>query len=502
MSWEVWVSLYVLLESLFYLLLWLWSRRWQRPLCALRGDFPRAPRFPEDILKMVEHHMCRSRKDAEDFISNWHFGTPLKQIQRKDVEDFLAWSFFTRRRSELTQGEVSLITDCLERVEEKVGIVFGRESSLPGHPASSQKFAAHTWESDCGHHHFPLIVYLFMFAVKRIIGTPCLLLLGFRYRKQGVLRYWIRERDWSCARRSRAGPPEEVLLFFHGICPGLTVYLQYLMRFRHQTVILFELNWVTFNPLCTTVPTRDDFCNSVVDTLEANEISRVCLSAHSYGSFMVAWLLHCPRLSGKITRTVLVSPPALNLFIAKTCKIVCYDKPFWFDYTLAHVFFRQFYWHHHVLTASDLPEGSTVVLSEHDELIPVSDVVRDCEEHRVRCYVEPSTKHAFEIVYPMACAKIVRFIRQGQGEPLNNDNGVRLFFHSARSSKLYSQICEWCLPALDAISSLIVMRGHSPFNLPMLLYLDELWPGGMRSWSQQNLKSYVKDEDDDEGKIQ
>merc|ERR1711972_770600 len=212
---------------------------------------------------------------------------------------------------------------------------------------------------------------------------------------------------------------------------------------------------------------------------------------------MVAWLLFFPRFKGRVTRVVLVSAPALNLFIAKTCKIVCYDKPIWFDYCLAHLFFRQFYWHQCVLTASDLPKGSTVVLVEHDELIPVADVARDCADHDVRCHVIPRTTHAFEILMPLTCARVVQFIRQSSGDPLNNDQDVSLFFHSARSSKLYGRFCDSSLRALDALANLFVMRGHSPFNLHMLSYIDELWPGGRKSLSAGNLVSLAQEGDCD-----
>lgn len=492
-TWTEYGYIVAVVELLFYVFLWIRWTRWQCPLNFFRGDFPKKARPPADIIKMVEHHMCRSRKDAETFLADWHFGASTKTMSREDVEEFLSWSFFFRRRQELTDDELSLLTKCLARVEKKTGLSWGSEQApLSGHSYSAQKFAAHTWETQCSYHHFPLVFYLICFIFKRLIGTPCLLLLGFRYSRQGSLGYWTRHLDCTCVRRSRpqAGP-QEALLFFHGICPGLVTYLQFLMRFRHQTVILFELPWVTFNPLCTTVPSVDDFCNDVADALDAQRIARVCLSGHSYGSFMVAWLLRHPRMAGRVARVVLVSAPALNLFIVKTCKVVCYDKPFWFDYCLAHIFFRQFHWHECVLTAADLPKGSTVVLCEHDELVPIADVVRDCEENGVRCFVIPQHRHAWEIINPIACARVVKFIREGRGEPLRpkDDKGVGLFFHTARSSERWTKLYNLFYGLIDAIMSLFITTGHSPFDLSMLSYLDDLWPGGRKSPSVDNLQS-------------
>jgi len=496
-----------LAELLFYIVLWLRWKGWSRPLNYWRGEFPKSRLTPTDIIKMVEHHMSRSLKDAEDFLSDWHFGASIKTMCRLDAEEFLAWSAFSRRRHELTDDELLQITSCLDRVEAKVGLSWGNNGPMAGHHASDQKFAAHTWESNCSYHHLPLVFYVGFWIVKRIIGTPCLMVMGFRYKRRGAVGYWIRERDWSCGRRARkVSGPDEVLVFFHGICPGLVTYMQFLVRFRHQTVVLFEMPWVTFNPFCTEVPPADDFCRGVADVLDANGIERVCSSGHSYGSFMVAWLLHFPRVACKVTRVVLVSAPALNLFIVKTCKVVCYDKPFWFDYCLAHVFFRQFYWHQFVLTPADLPKGSTVVLCEEDELIPVAEVVRSCAEEGVRCYVVPRKKHAWEIVSPYDCAKVVQFIRESTGDPLENDKGIMLLFHTIRSSKLYNHLCDGSLQLWDLFMSLFITRGHSPFNLRVLTYLDEFWPGGRKSLSSTDLDGLSSNDSvhcsEDEDKVQ
>lgn len=304
-----------------------------------------------------------------------------------------------------------------------------------------------------------------------------------------MLAYWVRDQYCKCSRRARQdAPQDEVLVFFHGLGPGLVAYLQFLMRFRHQKTILIELHWVTFNPLYTSPPTSNDFCNTVADLLDANGVTHACLNAHSYGSFMVAWLLFFPRLEGRITRVVIVSGPALNLFISKLSVVVCYDKPIWMDYCMAHNFYRQFWWQEMVLTAADLPKGSTVVLVEHDQLVPVADVVRDCADHGVRCHVLPDTWHGHEVVFPIACSRVVQFIREGHGEPLKNDNGVSLFFHGAQSSKLYGCFYGLTLRALDAVTYLFCMYGHSPFNMQVLTYVDELWP---------TLTAWANDEDCD-----
>merc|ERR1719443_2599914 len=92
---------YLAVELLWYLLLRLMSRSWRRPLSVLEGDFPKAMRTPAEILKKVEFHMSRSLKDAEAFLTDWHFGAAMSTLRRHDVEDFLCWATFTRRRHQV-----------------------------------------------------------------------------------------------------------------------------------------------------------------------------------------------------------------------------------------------------------------------------------------------------------------------------------------------------------------------------------------------------------------
>jgi len=470
--------LWAVAEAVFFVILKVLSRRWQRPLDRVLGDVPEAALTPAEILRMIEDYMSRSLENAESFLATWFFDTPASELPREDVEDLFCWSVYVRRRHEITEEELDVLKESLDRIQEKVGLKFNPDGRAKGHPASTQKFAAHVWETNCTYHHLPLVYYMIAWFAKRVIGTPVLLLMGFRYRKEGGLPYWIRERDCSCGRRRFSGQ-QEALLFFHGISFGLITYAQFLLRFRHQTVILVELNWVTFNPLCSRVPGVSEFCSDVSNILSKNKLSKVCLSAHSYGSFMVAWLLRNPEFTAHITRVILISSPALNLFIAKTCKIVCYDKPFWFDYTLARLFFRHFFWHQCVLTASSLPKGSTVVLVENDELVPVQDCVRDCCENHVRCHVIPRTTHGGEMIWPLACNSMVQFIRSGQED-------------TAPRSRLFQRCNDAVVQVMDLIGRFFIMRGHSPFNLQVLTYLDDFWPGGQRSWSNCNLVDMAK----------
>lgn len=287
--------------------------------------------------------------------------------------------------------------------------------------------------------------------------------------------------------------------------------MQFLFRFRHETIFCVELPWIALNPLVTAVPNREDFCNDVANLLDSNHVSTVCMASHSYGSFMTSWCLSFPRLSKKISRCVLVSPAAMCIFLPKTCRTVVYEQPFWFEYSLAQVFFRQFHWYDCLITAKDLPKGSLVVLMEKDELIPIADVAEDCIDHGVSYSVISNIGHGFEVLWPIVCAKLVHAIRNktklGQKDKGRTDGDVKHFFHNARNSYLYSAITSFALDVLDVIASTFFLGGHSPYNLDMLARIDGFWQsiptpmmrGRSRSSSSLSSVSTVDSNDGDIG---
>jgi len=58
-----------------------------------------------------------------------------------------------------------------------------------------------------------------------------------------------------------------------------------------------------------------------------------------------------------------------------------------------------------------------VVLSEHDEMIPVQEVARDCLDHGVGLLVLPGLRHGFELFRPGSRRRIVNFFLGRHKEP-------------------------------------------------------------------------------------
>jgi len=407
------VILVLLAEVLFFLYLQLRAKRWRQPLEFSRGDFPAGNRPQAETLGRIEAYMSRSREHAEQLLSGYYFNAPMASITRQDCEEALAWAVYCRRRDELLEEEFAELDAALSRLVSRTGISWGGPGPYPGHRHSRQKFAAHTWEDSVSYRWMPLVGYLVLHFIHVVVDPVVLHLLGWKRRRHGEATCWVRHsRHCAAATVEGVSRSWDAIMFLHGLSVGRIFYLMYLMHFSDETLVVMDMPWVAFNPFRSQATMSADFCEQVADLLDAEGLSRVCTMAHSYGSFATAWCLFSERMKSRVARVVLVSSPALFLFHPKTCQAVLYERPFWFEYTFAHNFFRQFFWYESCLHADELPAGSLVVLSEQDEMIPVADVVQDCVENSVKHLVLPGMKHGFELFWPSSCFRVAAWVRK------------------------------------------------------------------------------------------
>lgn len=405
------VSAIVAVELLFYLLVQRQRRGWSSPLVFDRGHFKPQTLTPSELLKKFEDYMTKSKRHAESLLEGWFFDAPIETLGRHDVEEFVAWAVYMRRRDELTEEELDVVLSFLERVEAKVGVLplmaQANGEKTPAGKRSSLRFAAHTWEENVSHRHLPVFIYAAMGVLRTAVDWVVLRLLGFQRMHWGHLSYWIRYPRSAKVPK----PQEDAFLFLHGILVARIFYLLFVWRFSSETLILVDMPWVAIDPWKPSTVSSEDFVESVEGILRRHSISRACVAAHSYGSLATAWLLRDQRTRERISRVILIAGVALSIFIPKLCRIVLYQQPFWMEHSLARVFWREFFWYQGLLTAEDLPKGSLVILSERDELMPVPEVEEDCQDHGVDVLVLKNLGHGFELFNPLACGKIVEFIR-------------------------------------------------------------------------------------------
>jgi hypothetical protein len=86
----------------------------------------------------------------DDFLSGWFLGAPAHAVQRDNVEEFILYGMYAKRRDQTTAGERAEVHAFLEEVQAR-----WRWRFPPGHNPAL-RFMAHTWEP-LRVHHKPLV---------------------------------------------------------------------------------------------------------------------------------------------------------------------------------------------------------------------------------------------------------------------------------------------------------------------------------------------------------
>lgn len=215
--------------------------------------------------------------------------------------------------------------------------------------------------------------------------------------------------------------PFDSFLWLTGIMVGRLGYLPFLWSFRRHTLVLVDLPWVALLPFQSYAPSSAALCSDLLQLLERHSFHKMCVASHSYGSFVAAWMMFTPKIQARVARVVLLAAPALGFLTGKTCRSVLYDKPFWFESSLAHVFFRHLFVYESFLSAEDLPRGSVVIVSECDEMIPVEEVCFECKRAGIDLLMLPRLRHGWELFWPRSCRTIVRYLHEKLSSPVPNN---------------------------------------------------------------------------------
>mmetsp|Transcript_891 Transcript_891/g.736 ORF Transcript_891/g.736 Transcript_891/m.736 type:complete len:82 (-) Transcript_891:4-249(-) len=72
-----------------------------------------------------------------------------------------------------------------------------------------------------------------------------------------------------------------------------------IFKLTQPTQFLFEMPWISMNPLAPVVP-DDEYAKDVKAALKERGVAdtqRLCLAGHSFGSLPIVWVKrHCPEL--------------------------------------------------------------------------------------------------------------------------------------------------------------------------------------------------------------
>mmetsp|Transcript_19379 Transcript_19379/g.44843 ORF Transcript_19379/g.44843 Transcript_19379/m.44843 type:complete len:487 (+) Transcript_19379:164-1624(+) len=362
-----WVALEVAFFALV-MLSWL-------PTINIRTKTPEYKMSPEELItKVLDMVKMVPGYDMETFISGWFLGAPFSEVKKDNLVEFICWAMYNKDFRHATPEESAAMGRKLAEFQQ----CFPRDFEEGYNPkVSCTKF---TLEDAASHIiHRPLVFYV-MVSVFRMLGSALLHLTGFMYYTEGEMAYWYR----PSARPAGALEPLP-LVFFHGISPGLMVYLAVI---RHlvsgRSALLVDMRHVGMG-LDMRPPSREQTLRDIRAAFRRHGFTRACVAGHSYGSVCAGWMAaDTPEL---VAQLVLLDPVCLLLACPDVAYNFLYRKPKTLmeflvhhaatEIGIANTLRRHFWWFNNCLWLEDIAKEVPVVvhLAENDEVVPV-DLVR------------------------------------------------------------------------------------------------------------------------------
>mmetsp|Transcript_4932 Transcript_4932/g.11505 ORF Transcript_4932/g.11505 Transcript_4932/m.11505 type:complete len:514 (+) Transcript_4932:86-1627(+) len=382
--------LFVLTEVCFFL--WLCRRRSR--LNVVKPLSQRLlPAQPNDVFQrtLARVDQCATwsvGRTPTEWLEGWFMKTPVANIKRGNAEEFFAWAFFNKYPSELKDDERSQMGNMLEECERRYSWNLA-EGYADGVRSMRINFdPVQAWTHPCWY--YAAILGL------RLATRSTMQLMGFTYHggaPSGGLSYF------HCPPPSRPGllleggkPVEPTralpVVLIHGLGIGVAPYVQFIRQLSVlRECFVIELPEIS-QACCETVLPPEVMAEALSAMLQAHGHSQATFVAHSYGTFVMSWVLQFRR--SFVAKAVLLDPVALLLAQPDVAYNFLYRNPdqgmlmiaahfVRWEMFAAHVLMRHFYWHHNVLWKEDLPPNSLVVLSSLDDI---------CNSHYVRRYLE------------------------------------------------------------------------------------------------------------------
>ena len=246
------------------------------------------------------------------FLSLWHCNAPFASLSRTHMRRFLAAHFLFSELDALSAPQHAELEAMLRSLEAQMGAPFPEQED--GDSASAEELLTTAMRVSMPEERlrwvpFPLVVYA-TFAAMDVVARVALRLFGFRHltTEDGTLSYFHRPA------RVATPPPPVVLL--PGIGIGPAGYLPLLLRVLcadGAAAFLVELPHVAAGRLHGRVPEEAAASAALLSMLATHGEASARWVAHSYGSFVLAWLLRHPAPGAKaaVRSAVLLDPAAV-----------------------------------------------------------------------------------------------------------------------------------------------------------------------------------------------
>ncbi|KAF7294587.1 hypothetical protein MIND_00995200 [Mycena indigotica] len=339
-------------------------------------------------------------------------------LKRDNVQDWILWALFASTPQEASPEWIDEINEYISVVEETLGrkLEHGRDFG-----AESLRLSFDPVKMV----HRPLIWYLTV-ALVDMTTSIFLISLGFKHYAPRAYFSAFPPRLFTSLFSRRAAnehfpywyrpprgdaPSKPTLLFLHGIGIGLHPYVplfrELLRSDPTQSILLMEFLPVSMR-MTPPMPSCRITLESINAVLEDLSVDQVTLAAHSYGTFISAYIIRASSpstipedeldpaliLNEKVVKIVLVDPIPFLLHLPSVAYNFLYRPPgknranewqLWYfasrDADVARVLSRGFFWEEGCLWREDLDHFSargrrkvTVVLAGKDQIVPAAQV--------------------------------------------------------------------------------------------------------------------------------
>jgi len=300
MSRKPWKKLFagfVGMETLFYL----YMHNKQKKLQA-KPPVDRVPTMTAVERRVLFDRCIQTAAPARSFVERWFDPVrPYSELKRGNVQELLAWAMFHRAdwNAEMTEEEKLQLEEFVQDVETHAGPL------QPGYN-SECKILKFTEEPVEGKHR-PLTMYLVVHVLFQLVMAP------LQMRFAGYTQY--QEGSLTCWYRPGKNPNLPPVCFIHGIGIGILPYQNWLRVLEAacdadsgglagRGILVPEIHVISarLNP-------SELHCDAFVPELKrtlkkASGHDVACFTGHSYGSFLVAWIVkRAPEMVGAVGKS-------------------------------------------------------------------------------------------------------------------------------------------------------------------------------------------------------
>ena len=388
------LNAYLLLEAAFALV-HAWSKA--RGQAASSGAGAGAGALACRVARAAERRVFVQRcldsvRHAGDFIVPWFSradggAVRLGEIRRGNLEQLFAWAFFDKQPAALDAEERGEVGEYLGELARSRGVEL-----LEGHNGAlrCKRFTHEPVESS----NRPLAYYLVThLLVQRVVAPLSMRALGFGAMRTAprCFNYYVRHAPRGTGDEQQQSRQQKTpIVFFHGIGLGPQLYVKNLRALVQaaggaRDMLVVEMPAIA-QQLFPKPLLPDSFVEDLRDVLrEEGFPAKNCYAGHSYGTFVMAWVVkRAPEL---VHSLAFLDPGPFMLHNSVTLQAIVYATPksrpaeMFAYYMREELFFnnhlrRDFHWRDNSLFFEQISPDTPalVIMSESDGIMPVQEV--------------------------------------------------------------------------------------------------------------------------------